>query len=99
MEFNCTAAPERFVAVARALGEPVDGCSTLDAEPCGAIVRPAPRRRHRDPERAVGMWSRASATSIEVVEEAMKSGNVTVNPRRTSKEQLAEILRCALQNS
>jgi alcohol dehydrogenase len=28
-----------------------------------------------------------------VVDEAMKSGNVIVNPRRTSKEQLADILR------
>ena len=28
-----------------------------------------------------------------VVEEAMKSGNVAVNPRETSREELAEILR------
>ena len=27
----------------------------------------------------------------------MKSGNVAVNPRRTTKEQLADILRRALQ--
>ncbi|MGH9370399.1 MAG: hypothetical protein ACRD15_02575, partial [Vicinamibacterales bacterium] len=32
----------------------------------------------------------------EVVEEAMKSGNVAVNPRPTSKAQLAEILRRTL---
>ena len=31
-----------------------------------------------------------------VVEEAMKSGNVAVNPRRTTAEQLAEILRRTL---
>jgi alcohol dehydrogenase class IV len=31
-----------------------------------------------------------------VVEEAMKSGNVTVNPRATSKDQLAVVLRRAL---
>jgi hypothetical protein len=33
------------------------------------------------------------------VEEAMKSGNVAVNPRRTSSEQLAEILRSTLEAS
>ena len=32
----------------------------------------------------------------EVVDEAMKSGNVAVNPRATSREELAEILRRAL---
>jgi alcohol dehydrogenase class IV len=31
-----------------------------------------------------------------VVDEAMKSGNVAVNPRATSREELAEILRRAL---
>jgi alcohol dehydrogenase class IV len=95
MEFNSPAAPERFVAVARALGEPLDGYSLVDA---GARAARAVRRladsigipkglsecgfRERDVER--------------VVEEAMKSGNVTVNPRATSRDQLAVVLRRAL---
>ena len=45
MEFNCTAAPERFVAVARALGEPVDGCSTLEGAARAAL---SVRRLARD---------------------------------------------------
>ena len=81
MEFNCSAAPERFVAVARALGEPRRWCSPLDAARAAA---PSVRRLAD----AIGIpnglseFGCASATSRDVVEEAMKSGNVTVNPRR-----------------
>jgi alcohol dehydrogenase len=95
MEFNAPAAPERFVAVVRALGEPVEGCSVVEAAARGgrAVRRLAdsigiPKGlsdcgfRERDVER--------------VVEEAMKSGNVTVNPRATSREQLSAVLRRAL---
>ena len=38
MQFNASAAPERFVDVARALGEPVDGC-------VHGSRRPSARRR------------------------------------------------------
>ena len=53
----------------------------------------------------VGIPSSLSAFGLRehhvprVVEEAMKSGNVAVNPRRTSSEQLAEILRSTLEAS
>jgi alcohol dehydrogenase len=95
MEFNCTAAPERFLAVARALGEQVDGCSALD----GAVLA---HRAVTRLARAIGIPEGLASYGLadhhvpDVVEEAMKSGNVTVNPRSTTKEQLAEILRQAL---
>ena len=31
MRFNACAAPERFIEIARELGEPVDGCARLEA--------------------------------------------------------------------
>ena len=37
MAFNSCAAPERFAAVARALGEPVDGCSTQEGAARAAL--------------------------------------------------------------
>jgi alcohol dehydrogenase class IV len=98
MQFNCTAAPERFVAVARALGESVDGCSTLE----GAARAPQAVRRLAE---NIGIPNGLSQYGLterhvpEVVEEAMKSGNVAVNPRRTTRDQLAEILRSTLQGS
>jgi alcohol dehydrogenase class IV len=95
MQFNCTAAPERFVAVARALGEPVDGCSTLEG---AARAAQAVRRLAQDIgiPKGLSQFGLAERHVPEVVEEAMKSGNVAVNPRRTTRDQLAEVLRSAL---
>ena len=92
MDFNCCAAPERFAAVARALGEPVDGCSLTSAagRAAGAVRRLAAGVGIPDSLNGYGLAERHVGA---VVDEAMKSGNVTVNPRRTNKEQLADILR------
>ena len=51
---------------------------------------------------AIGIPKRLSEYGLRehhvpvVVEEAMKSGNVTVNPRETTTDQLATILRSTL---
>jgi alcohol dehydrogenase len=95
MEFNWSAAPERFADVARALGETVDGCSVPEAaaRAASAVSRLA---------EAIGIPKGLSAFGLrdhhvrDVVEEAMKSGNVAVNPRTTSAEELADILRKAM---
>jgi alcohol dehydrogenase class IV len=95
MQFNASAAPDRFAAVARALGGRVDGGSTLDA-----AERAAPDVGCL--ANAIGIPKGLSEYGLredhvsEVVDEAMKSGNVAVNPRSTSREELAEILRRAL---
>jgi alcohol dehydrogenase class IV len=95
MRFNYSAAPERFVTVARALGERVDDGSPEEA----AARAPAAVERLA---RAIGIPETLSEHGLreehvaDVVDEAMKSGNVAVNPRRTSKEELTEILRRVL---
>jgi alcohol dehydrogenase class IV len=95
MEFNASAAPERFAAVARALGAPVDGASVPDAAARAAIAV-------RDLGRDIGIPASLAAYGLTadhvdtVTDEAMKSGNVTVNPRRTSRDQLADLLRRAI---
>lgn len=95
MRFNHSAAPERFAAVARALGERVDDCAQEEA----AARAPAAVERLA---RAIGIPATLSKHGLReahvagVVAEAMKSGNVAVNPRRTSKEELTEILRRVL---
>ncbi len=95
MRFNCSAAPERFVDVARALGEPVQGGGTLDSAGRAASAVSALADAIGIPKGLSG-YGLQEHHVCEVVEEAMKSGNVTVNPRPTSKEQLAEILRSSL---
>jgi alcohol dehydrogenase len=95
MEFNCVAEPSRFVDVARALGEPIDGIPLRQAarRAAGAV---------RDLAQDIGIPRGLGEFGVEekhvgpVVEEAMKSGNVAVNPRRTSTEDLAHILKQAL---
>ena len=95
MEFNYLAEPERFVDVARALGESVDGLPRLLA---AARAVSAVRDMARDIgiPRGLKEFGVREDHVLPVVEEAMKSGNVPANPRRTSAEDLTRILRQAL---
>ncbi len=91
MQFNCMAAPNRFAAVARALGERVEDASPLEA---AARAAAAVRRLADDvdiPMHLSGFGLKQEHVST-VVEEAMKSGNVAVNPRRTTPQELSRIL-------
>jgi alcohol dehydrogenase len=95
MRFNCVAQPERFVDVARALGERVDA---LDPREAAVRAADAVERLARDvgiPQR-LGHFGVTQEHVASVVEEAMKSGNVAVNPRQATAEDLAAILRQAL---
>ena len=90
--FNHPAAPERFAAVARALGEPVDGLPVMEAASRAA----AAVRRLADVvgiPKGLSEWGLDERQVPEIVDEAMKSGNVAVNPRRTSRDDLAGVLR------
>jgi alcohol dehydrogenase len=95
MEFNYVAEPDRFVDVARALGESVDGLPRLAAAARAVSAV-------RDLARDIGIPRGLSEFGVRedhvllVIEEAMKSGNVPANPRRTSAEDLTRILRQAL---
>jgi alcohol dehydrogenase class IV len=95
MQFNFPAAPERFACVARALGRQVDGGSTLDAAERAASAVGCLANAIGIPKGLSEYGLRQDHVS-EVVDEAMKSGNVAVNPRSTNREELAEILRRAL---
>jgi alcohol dehydrogenase class IV len=95
MEYNCHAAPERFARVAEALGHPVDHLSIRDAASWAATAV-------GDLGRTIGIPSGLSEYGLreehigDVVKEAMRSGNVVVNPRRTGEEDLVDILRRAV---
>ena len=95
MEFNYLAEPERFVEVGRALGAAVGDLSVMEAARRSVE---AVRELSRDigiPEGLSGFGVREEHVE-KVVEEAMKSGNVPVNPRRAGADDLARILRQAL---
>lgn len=91
MKFNHAAAPERYAAVAKALGEKTEELSEIEA---AARSVSAVRELAKD----IGIPDGLGALGVEgsdvdrVVEDAMKSGNVPVNPRETSAEQLKQLL-------
>lgn len=95
MEFNYPAAPDRFSAVARALGEKIENLSVREA-----AVRSVTAVRALAKE--IGFTGGLAEFGFKedhiplVVEEAMKSGNIPVNPRLTRAEDLEEILKKAL---
>jgi alcohol dehydrogenase class IV len=91
MEFNYRAEPERFAKVAQALGVAVDELPVMEAARRSAV---AVRELSQDigiPKGLSGFGVHADHVA-KVVEEAMKSGNVPVNPRRADAEDLTRIL-------
>lgn len=95
MKFNWASAADRFAAVARALGQPVDQMSPADAAQCAVA---AVENLARDIHIPAGLreYGLRSSDIPRVIDEAMKSGNVLVNPRVTSKEQLTVVLEESL---
>ena len=95
MEFNYRAEPDRFLDVARALGESVDGLTQLDA--AGRAVC-AVRQLAADIgiPKGLGEFGVGLEHVRSVVDEAIKSGNVPVNPRRACADDLTHILQQAL---
>jgi len=95
MKFNHAARFQRYIEVARALGESVDRLPAAEAAMRSCV---AVERLGRDigiPERLGDVGLREE--HIEpVAAEAIKSGNVAVNPRRATVEDLKTILREAL---
>ena len=95
MKFNHASRFERFAEVARALGEHVHRRPLHDAAACSFS---AVRKLSDD----IGIPARLSDVGLreehinDVAAEAIKSGNVAVNPRRTTVEDLRAILREAL---
>ena len=92
MAFNCLAAPERYAAVAAALGVPVEGKSVQEA---AKMSVEAVRQLNAD----IGIpadfkqFNIAKDSIDRIIDEAMKSGNLLVNPRKVARTDLEKILR------
>jgi alcohol dehydrogenase class IV len=95
MRFNCVAAPERYAQVARALGEAVDQLSPSDAAQ-HAVEAVEQLACDIQIPKGLGEYGVRPSHVPQIIDEAMKSGNVVVNPRPTSREQLAAVLEQSL---
>ena len=92
MEYNLQARVPEFAAVAAALGEDTDGHGDYDAA-CLAVE--AVRRLNED----LGIPGHLCGAGVEepdiegLAEAAMRSGNVQVNPRKTTLSDMEELFR------
>jgi alcohol dehydrogenase len=95
MKFNYLARFERYIDVARALGEKVDGLPAREAAAC-SIAAVTKLARDTGIPGGLGVLGLREEHIAQVAADAIKSGNVAVNPRRTSVEDLRAILKEAL---
>jgi alcohol dehydrogenase class IV len=94
MTWNMIACYDTYPQIASALGEPVDGLTPREA--AEAAVE-AVRRLARDvqiPERLRDLGVTREAIPA-MTEDAMKSGNVLVNPRATAAADIAALFEAA----
>ncbi len=95
MAFNVEAAPERYAAVAQALGENVAGLTQLEVARL-AVESVTRLKQEVGIPRGLADCGMTEDWVERITEEAMKSGNIAVNPRETTQEQLEQVLRSAL---
>lgn len=90
MAYNSMACPQKFAEVARALGEPLEGLTTMAA---AAASVEAVRRLGRDvgiPDGLAKVGVKKEAIPV-LAEDAMKSGNILINPRKTRIEDIIRL--------
>jgi alcohol dehydrogenase len=93
--FNVVGNPEKFARIAGIFGEPVDGLSLRAAADAGVAAVDqlvtdvaAPRK--------LGDYGVTVEALPALAEEAMTSGNIAVNPRITTANDLVGIMRRSL---
>ena len=95
MEFNLQARPEKFATIAEALGADTEG---LTANEAAYLAVDTVRELNDDlgiPDKLGPLGVKKSAIR-PMAQAAMKSGNVAVNPRKTTQEDLEEIFKKAI---
>lgn len=96
MAYNAAAVPTKFAEIARLMGEPVDGRSAAEA---AMLAVAAVRRLCAE----IGIPATLREVGVEVARipalaaDAMKSGNIAVNPRPTTLEDLIVLFQQALE--
>ena len=92
MEFNLIGAPHRFARIAAALGEPVDGLTVMEA-----ARRSVDAVRELNADLDIPPDFAQTPFSDEIIEtmadDAMKSRNIQINPRRVTRAQIVELFK------
>lgn len=95
MDFNKVACPERFADIAVALGENIDGLSHVEA---ADVAVEAVRSLASDvgiPHTLTEVGVPPEGISV-LAEDAMKSGNIQINPRHTTLKDIIALYEAAM---
>ncbi len=95
MGYNLRGAPEKYARVAALLGEDIDGLTARDA---AALSVPAAMSLKQDTgiTETLADFGVTEDTLSWIAEEAMKSGNIPINPVRPKVEDIEDICRLAM---
>ncbi|MBZ4645298.1 MAG: iron-containing alcohol dehydrogenase [Clostridia bacterium] len=96
MEFNIMAVPEKFIEIAKIFGENVDNLPQMEAAYKSVE---AVKKLMKDIGITQGLedFGVTEESLRPIAEEAYKSGNVTVNPRKSTVQDLIDITRKAMK--
>jgi len=95
MEFNMSARVEKFAAIAQALGEDTGGLTDYDAA-CLAVEQVVHLNADLGIPANLGDVGVKAASIRAMSRLAMNSGNIEVNPRKTSLQDVERLFRAAL---
>lgn len=95
MEFNLIGNPAKFVDIAYAMGENMDGLTIMDAAMCAADAVRDLAADIGAPQTLSSVGATADAIP-KMAEDGMKSGHLAVNPRQVSIEDVVKIFEAAL---
>ena len=83
MDFNRLACPDRFADIAVAMGEDVEGLDEMEAAACAVEAVETLGRDVGIPETLTDAGVKAAGIPV-MAEDAMKSPNIDINPRKTT---------------
>lgn len=95
MDFNKVACPERFADIAVALGENIDGLSHVEAADVAVEAVGALASDVGIPDTLSEVGVAPEGISV-LAEDAMKSGNIQINPRHTTLKDIIALYEAAM---
>ncbi|TCP25622.1 alcohol dehydrogenase [Scopulibacillus darangshiensis] len=93
MEFNLPAAPGKFLNIAKSIGEYIDPTQTLMANAYKAIEAVKQLSRDIHIPKDFSEYQIRESDILPMAEDAMKSGNIAVNPRKTNIEDVVSLYK------
>jgi alcohol dehydrogenase len=90
MEFNLIGAPHRFARIAAVLGEDTDGLTEMEAARLSVAAVQALNEDLEIPTN-FAEWEFSDDIIEKMADDAMKSRNIQINPRRVSRAQIVDL--------